>query len=119
VGGIHGIPTDWVEQTPEAIKDEAERRSGVSVGELERRSVQLAERAKALHIDVCVALAPARNQPDFERESALLDELEEMKFEHPSLPIARALKPKQQMTRDSFAGLQGIQIALTYSSAHG
>ena len=109
--GIHGIPSYWVEQTPESVKAEIERRSGTTIEVLESLADELRDKARSLHTEVCVALAPARSQPGFEREAALLDQLEGIEFEQSAVALARTLIPQQQMTRDRFAVSQGIQDA--------
>jgi len=112
-GGRQGISKGWDQRSPEEVKSAIEKMVGpkFSLDEVEEQNSLLAEHAEdfrtSLLVDISgMELASSR----ISRETELLVELEKCKFGYSKDDYVRAQIPRQLITRDTEAAMQGVCI---------
>ncbi len=107
-GGLNGIPEGWDQRSPEEVKAAIEHRAGssFSIDKAETLTEDLIAKAEQFQNELLDYLSDVSFGSD--RAKRLLAELETLKFHADKKVYVLANLPKQLVTRDSSAALQGI-----------
>lgn len=105
-GGLHGLD-GWVELSLEDVQTLMEERAGITIDELDKSSEELVALAKERRDEVLVVMTPIAGTAGFERETALLSEVEQHVWETQQRP---AIPRGYRVTRDSRAMAEGVKV---------
>lgn len=106
-GGLHGLE-GWVELGLDEVRTVVEEQAGITLDGLSQATDDVVASFKTTRDDVLVLMAPVAGASGFERETAMLSELEQLVWE----PQQRVGTPGgYRVTRDSRAMAEGVKVA--------
>lgn len=110
-GSLHGIPESWRENSYDEISSYINTiYQGKDISCIQDFLNQQVEYTKELQQNINTELSLIRSFKNFDKEIEILDKLESIKWGTSQRKFIDVWKPKQHITRDSFAMHQGIKI---------
>lgn len=119
-GSINGIPNDWQEKTYEDILDYANRHyKGTSIEKIEENVEKIKEESENLQNKFVTDINGILMGKDVDELKQKIDEIDGIKWGYSTSKYIEALRPKNVMSRDTFAISQGLIAPphLCYQSA--
>jgi len=110
-GSLNAIPIYWKEiNYDDVISYIKTKYNGTDIKDIIKLFEELTKTANIVKENFCTELSRIKRLPDFKEESSLLEEIEKIKWGFDVAVLIDYRKPKQIMTRDTFALSQGIKI---------
>lgn len=109
-GSIEGIPASWEEKSYDDISSFIDTNyKGKTILDIQDFLSRQVEDAKELQTNLCTELSLVRDFKNFDKESEILEKIENIKWGMSQADFIKYRRPKQFMSRDSFAISQGIK----------
>lgn len=109
-GGVMGLPSGWKPRTPEEVKAKIERIAKAKFEDVDRETASCRDELKEVRDEVAIGLSTLRSLSGFEKEKALLEEVENFQPEKKAAEFMNAGIPSTFMFRDTGAMSQGIRV---------
>jgi len=106
----NGIPESWEEKTYEDISSFINiHYKGKNILEIEKFLHSCTEKVKELHYSLCTELSLIGNLENYEKETGILGEIENIEWGVPLSTYVKYFRPNQVITRDTRSLYQGIE----------
>lgn len=108
-GGIHGISDGWAERDADDVKQHIEKlASNISLDDVEKRSEKLRSAAQKFQEEIALHLSSYPFSKEQSKQKQLLEKIEHQTLGNKKELFVQARLPRQLMSRDSEAIMQGI-----------